>query len=880
MPLTWPARSTCEEVALNVVASALAGGYPMAKLENSKRRLAQAVYAQVKLRDQEGRPFKPQRPLTKWGLVAAARPSREEVAEIRQRLERDRSRPGVADPQAVEGALIALNSIEPVMFQRGGPDFARIAPLMGGIEPVTLGGLADRLIQFREERVQKAADIHKRILDAYNRPQPPEPSTKDVGQFPRPAQGTFRRKALAAAPERVKSVVRVAPQSLSLQALADWAIEAGWDGDEAKTMVALARASSYDPQILKASDYQMALQRQLDHSVKVATAFSKQMDIEPIGFLHLERLTFAPDGIERGELVYSVPLAPGEEVNITHKEWATTEEEFQKIVTDALEEFSEEGVTEKSELAQATGSQQQHAMGFNTGVTASGGYGPVSITSTLGVSIAESASNTEVFSRNQSISVTRKASSRSKKEHKISFKLASAAGTEDQTVRKIRNPFPDKATRADYYQLIRKWEVNVYRYGIRLTYDITIPEPGADVLSKIKEINDLNAALQQGFGSVDSTLFWARFDVKPDDVNRDNYTDLAAQYSAAVPPPPPERKDFDQVWTHDWQSEEEAKQLQFWVLEVDVGDDYVIDGAVAGPPDDGGETHWPEQPHMFGLQSLDDFFGVSGKRQLVFWTKFLGAAYVELRVGAHLREEVFKEWQLKAWAAMRDAAQGRYYEQRSSLKERLAKLTEELGAQDALSLRKFEREEVMKGVLRWLFGPDFEFVPSGLPSDLYAQDETVASQKKWKEVLAHGELIKFLHHAIEWENVLYFLYPYFWSHISRWELKKYLDHPDSMHRVFLKAGSARVVLTIRPGFERDFVSLLETGSFGALPNTHPYMTIIEEMENFAKTNYPGIPPANPEEAALKEEGVLIGTWYEYTPTSALDIAFGETLPSA
>jgi hypothetical protein len=128
--------------------------------------------------------------------------------------------------------------------------------------------------------------------------------------------------------------------------------------------------------------------------------------------------------------------------------------------------------------------------------------------------------------------------------------------------------------------------------------------------------------------------------------------------------------------------------------------------------------------------------------------------------------------------------------------------------------------------------------------------------------------------------VLYLLYPYFWSHISRWEMKKYLDHPDSMHRTFLKAGSARVVLTIRRGFERDFVSLLETGSFQGLPATHPYMTIIEEMEAFANTNYPGIPPANPEGAAIAEEGVRIGTWYEYTPTSALDISFNETLPTA
>jgi hypothetical protein len=94
--------------------------------------------------------------------------------------------------------------------------------------------------------------------------------------------------------------------------------------------------------------------------------------------------------------------------------------------------------------------------------------------------------------------------------------------------------------------------------------------------------------------------------------------------------------------------------------------------------------------------------------------------------------------------------------------------------------------------------------------------------------------------------MVYFLYPYFWSHASRWELKKYLDHPDLMHRTFLKSGSARVVLTIRPGFESDFVTYVETGAIGS---SHPYLSIAEEMQAFANTNYPGLPPANPVQTA-------------------------------
>ena len=102
------------------------------------------------------------------------------------------------------------------------------------------------------------------------------------------------------------------------------------------------------------------------------------------------------------------------------------------------------------------------------------------------------------------MAVTRKASTRSQKEHKVSFKIVTTSGTQDQTVRTIKNPYVDKATRVDYYQLIRKWEVNVHRYGIRLTYDITIPEPGSDVLGKIREVDELTSALQEGFGTKSS----------------------------------------------------------------------------------------------------------------------------------------------------------------------------------------------------------------------------------------------------------------------------------------------------------------------------------------------------------------------------------------
>lgn len=724
--------------------------------------------------------------------------------------------------------------------------------------------------------------------------------------------------------------------------------------------------SAMDPRRLAPLDITNASLVAIQVATDVLYAFHARLEIEPVGFLHLERVGFTPAGIERGELAYSVPLSPAEEVNITHKEWSNTSEEFENIVTDFLEAYSEEGVAEKSELTQAASSQQQHSSGFNMSVTASGGYGPVSISASVGYNVADSSNTSQQFSRNQSSELTRKASARTKKEHKVSFKVASASGTEDQAVRLIKNPFTDRATRADYYQLIRKWRVDLYRYGVRLTYDVTIPEPGSDILSKILEIRSIQAALGQGFGAIDATLPWARFDLQPSALTRTSYMSLAALYGIAVEPPPAAELRIVRAFSRQWGSFDESKHAENNAFDIDVADDYFVQAVSPSLT----VWTWEDQDSDNRIETdVAHWIGASGRFTINVFSWQLSSFTLEVVITAQLKTEVYQAWQMRAWGAMRDAAQARYESNRANLKARLTQLQEDLGSQDALSLRKIEREEVAKGVLRWLFGPSFTFVSPGLPEDLYGPSESVTNADIWSKVMAQGEIIKFLHHAIEWENMLYFLYPYFWSHTSRWEFKKYLDHPDFMHRTFLRAGSARVVLTIRPGFERDFVSFIDGGVLGA-PATRRYLTIAEEMEAYAKTNYPGIQPANPIENArplltplqrrtweqmqqvigwiesyMNDHGAypttaqglavlstygtvpaadpwgnayvyrspgrvndydlvslgadgaeggtgenadivswaeasLIGQWYEYTPTSALDIAFNEILPSA
>ena len=60
----------------------------------------------------------------------------------------------------------------------------------------------------------------------------------------------------------------------------------------------------------------------------------------------------------------------------------------------------------------------------------------------------------------------------------------------------LENPSATDPIRIDYYSLMRKWYVALYRYGLRLTYDIAIPEPGA----AMREIYETLAKLQAQAG--------------------------------------------------------------------------------------------------------------------------------------------------------------------------------------------------------------------------------------------------------------------------------------------------------------------------------------------------------------------------------------------
>jgi LysM repeat protein len=687
-------------------------------------------------------------------------------------------------------------------------------------------------------------------------------------------------------------------------------------------------------------EWQEYLNRKKEQALQ---ALLETMKVEPVGYLHLERLQFTPIGYERGELVYTLPLLPGETIRLSYREWSRTESEYTKLVATSLETAAEDALTEKSELSQSLRTEQQHSSAFNASVSTSGGFGPVNISTSVGYNSQNSDSRSREHTARHSREITKKASSRAKKEHKISFRVTTEYEVEEESYREIVNPL-DRAVRWDFHRLMKKWRIDLFRYDVRLTYDIVIPEPGSYLLRKYILLKGLTDELAKP----------NPFDLAPTGIDDKNYTELAEQYGIYLEGPLDETVHIFARAENKYV--ESMPESGYDTLELSLPEGYEFESWEAHPcPHPGGYIFHIDPLEAENSSRLEAGYKLSNHyvwRYRYTFRGYLDGSWVtadegetltlDIYVTGKLSDRSFREWQMRCFEQLADAAKAQHESRQLRLRRLRDDLLGELSRDDALMLRKIEKEEIMKGVLRWVLGPAFSFYPLDLPPlsldtsgqlEYYEEStalvhDTFEMPDPWARsvkkdfhtpMLRHGEIIRFLHHAIEWESVNYVMYPYFWTDDPRWDFKQFLYHDDYVHRSFLRAGAARVVLTLRPGYEKAFLSFMETGKLGELlsegHSSYPYMTVADELKHMAGTSYPYTPSAADEypvtyvvkpgdtleeiaatfgvtvEAIVEANNIedpdhievgqvlvipnnLVDTWYEFTPTGALDVVEG------
>jgi hypothetical protein len=113
-------------------------------------------------------------------------------------------------------------------------------------------------------------------------------------------------------------------------------------------------------------------------------------------------------------------------------------------------------------------------------------------------------------------------------------------------------------------------------------------------------------------------------------------------------------------------------------------------------------------------------------------------------------------------------------------------------------------------------------------------------------------IVQFLEQAFEWDRISYLFYPYFWAQEKKWvELMHRRDDADSTFSAFLRAGMARVLVAVRPGYERAVPHYLDSRQPWGFRGTQPvigqrlFVALHEEIRRQQDDRTGGRPEGEP-----------------------------------
>lgn len=98
----------------------------------------------------------------------------------------------------------------------------------------------------------------------------------------------------------------------------------------------------------------------------------------------------------------------------------------------------------------------------------------------------------------------------------------------------------------------------------------------------------------------------------------------------------------------------------------------------------------------------------------------------------------------------------------------------------------------------------------------------------------YAAFVKFMEQAFEWDIMSYYFYPFYWGDREKWSSMYQFDDNDPTFRAFMQSGMARVIVTVRPGFEEAVRHFLATGQIwngGEVPviDDPLFLSIVDEM---------------------------------------------------
>jgi hypothetical protein len=566
-------------------------------------------------------------------------------------------------------------------------------------------------------------------------------------------------------------------------------------------------------------------------------------------------------GYEAVDIAHIENVLKGESKKRTNTS-STTTEQFTMTETEVVREQERElESTDRFEMKRSTTETISEDASLTTGLTVSGSYGPSVDFETNVQGTVEQANNRSVeVASSYARDVTERSRTKLTETVRETRSLRIVNVVEEVNEHGLDNVAGGEHIVGIYQWLNKVYEAQVFNYGRRTLFDFVVPEPAAFAIY----------ALQAGFADATQITKPLDFTITPADVSESNYPGLVRNWNATGVSPPPEPFVTASKTFRGGPDAADNPQRGMTVdaVELPLPDGYAALSAdvVARwgrwdiDPDVTIKLSVGRRDHQFASGApvswntgLD---GEVGTIPVAVRTWRVSSFTTAVEITCRRTARALDKWRLETYAQLLQA----YQQQLSIYEEKLKALKSQAGVEisgrNPAVNRETEQRELKKACISILTDQHFELfgaidvAADGIP-------ETMVS-----EIALEGPYIRFFEQAFEWRNITYIFYPYFWGRRSTWVDRFSYDDLDPLFAAFLRAGAARVVVPVRPGFETAVDHFLATGDVWAggepPPITSPlYVPIIEEISE--QLGVPGneLPQGEPWEVQVPTSLVLV-----------------------
>jgi hypothetical protein len=363
-----------------------------------------------------------------------------------------------------------------------------------------------------------------------------------------------------------------------------------------------------------------------------------------------------------------------------------------------------------------------------------------------------------------------------------------------------------------YRWLNKDYRVWLKNYGKRLMFELMIPEPAAyHLFAMTQKKDDSLADLKEPEAPNDpvyaTTLGLTGFALTShQSITEFNYPIWAAAYGASVEPPPPK---FLVITTGMGKTTDEDQVMYTeksnTALTVPPG---YIAKTCAIVMDNDTSSGWGTARiglHVFGMGDNGTYYPMSGET---------GAIPVMLhgygrRIVAHyeviceLLPRALEEWKIKTYKAIMDAYQAKRAEYQNAVAEARAGAGVVIRGTNPLFNKTIIQTELKKNAIRLMTHCD----PLYSSAMIDAEGGFDCCQ-----VMEEAPYIKFVEQVFEWRNMVYEFYPYHWAQKSHWTNLYNLSDTDPLFQNFLKAGYARILVPVTPGYNQAAMNFVNLGT--------------------------------------------------------------------